>query len=483
MQKLESVCIVGGGSAGWLTAAYLTLQLPQFDYTLIESPTVGRIGVGEATILTFVRFLEKCGVESEEEFLVNTDATFKSGILFKDWTEKGRDVWHPFSGNMPMLADGLNAADLYASTDESYDFFLKYVLPYYDTCVERNKVEDIRAYHFNADKVAKYFKRIVSPKLTYVPANVTNVNADGKNVTSLALDNGQTITSSLFIDCTGFRNIVASHVDGGDWVDKSDTLFCNAAVAATIKYDNEDEKTPYTTCQCHDDGWIFKVPVWSRIGSGLLYNSDLLTNDEAEKNFMDHWGAGRVIGEDFNHIKFKPTYNRRNWRGNVIGIGLASGFIEPLESSSIHLATDNVQVLAGRIRKGFYTDADRDIVNARMTQKYEETFDFVALHYLNSTYDTPFWNKVKNEMVVPESLRWRIERYMQTGSHHHDMDDSVVFAPHSWTTVFEGFHFRRKLETAIPNARELIVKNYNEKEKNRYQELSTNNEIFAGVHS
>ena len=481
MQEIESVCIVGGGSAGWLTAAYLTLQLPQYQYSLIESPTVSRIGVGEATLLPFVKFLERCGVKDEQDFLVNTDATFKSGILFKDWTEHGRDIWHPFSANLPPLTDNLNAADLFASTDEDYAVFLNYVLPYYDTCVKHNKVEDIRAYHFDADKVADFFKKLVSPRLTYLPANVVQVNSDKKNIRSLELDDGQTVTASLFIDCTGFRKIVSSEVAGADWVDKSKTLFCNAAVAATINYESESEKAPYTTCQCHDDGWIFKIPTWSRIGSGLLYNSELLSSEQAEKKFVDHWGAGRIIGERFNHINFSPEYNRQNWRGNVIGIGLASGFVEPLESSSIHLTTDNIQLLAGRIRKGFYTAEDQQIVNARMALKYEETFDFIALHYMNSSFDTPFWNKIKAEMVVPESLKIRIAHYLQSGSHVWDLDDGVVFAPHSWTTVFEGFHFRRRAERNVPGAREMIIKRYEESEKHRFRDLSTNSKMFAGL--
>ena len=481
VEKIDSICIVGGGSAGWLAAAYFVVQLPQYAITLIESPTIPPIGVGESTLLTFVKFLERCGIESEKDFLLNTDATFKSGILFKDWTRKGRDIWHPFGSNLPNLTGNLNAADLYASLDEDYEFFLQCVLPYYETCVKKNKVEDIRAYHFNAEKVASYFKNLVSPNINYISANVTSVNSDGKNITSLTIGDDRTIRASLYIDCTGFKNIVSSHVEEADWVDKSKVLYCNAAVTTTIDYLNEQEKTPYTTCQCHEDGWIFKIPTWSRIGSGLLYNSDLLSPAAAERKFVGHWGAARSANNDFNHISFTPRYNRRNWRGNVVSIGLSSGFVEPLESSSIHLTTDNIQLLSGRLRKGFFTQADRNIVNSRMERAYEETFDFISLHYLNSSYDSAFWKLVKNEIVVPSTLQWRIERYQQTGSRIRDIDDGAVFAPHSWTTMMEGFHFRRRLSRPVENARNLIERYYIKNEKYRYKHLSTNSEIFSGM--
>jgi tryptophan halogenase len=221
-------------------------------------------------------------------------------------------------------------------------------------------------------------------------------------------------------------------------------LFCNAAVTRRFKYnDINKEMTPYTISQAHDYGWIFKIPVTDRIGSGLLYNSNLVTKEQAEKALIKHWGKDRVEDSTakFNHISFKPVYNRNTWKSNVISIGVSNGFAEPLESSSIHLTTDVIEHLTGRIRKGFYTEHDINILNNRITQKFEETYDFIGLHYLNNKRDSIFWNYVRDNIKITESLKFRIQNYKQYGIHDWDMDEGIVFAPHSWFTMYESLNF------------------------------------------
>ena len=439
MKAINTICVVGGGSAGWLAASYLTTQLPQIKIIMVESPIIKRIGVGEASLLGFIDFIQKCGVINEKDFLVKTKGTFKSGILFKNWTKKDRDIWHPFS-DLPQYTESQHLGDYYSNLREKYDF-LKEKSPYYIHSVVNNKISPQSAYHFDADLLAEYLKELNGKNLQrYISATVSKINVIDNNVSSLDLDNGESITADLFVDCSGFKSLLSSSLEGNEWVDKSKMLFCNGAVAHRVKYiDKEKELTAYTTSQCDDLGWIFKIPVQDRIGSGLLYCRDITTPEEAETHFEKHWGKDRLLNAyNFNHIKFEPKYNKTTWNNNVVSVGLSGGFVEPLESSSIHLTTDVLENLVGRVRKKYYTDSDISILNNRMIEKFEETFDFIGLHYLNNQYNSKFWNHVRENIEITDTLKYRIQYYIENGSHNYDMVDGTVFAPHSWVIWMEG---------------------------------------------
>jgi len=446
MHYVKNICIVGGGSAGWLTAAYLTNQLPQYNITLVESPIIPKLGVGEAALISFVDFLERCGVVSEEEFMKETKATFKCGILFKDWVNEGKDIWHPFANT--TLKNGLHLGDYYSVNKHNSEVFKEKIIPYYTHCVKNNYITSNRSYHFDANLLADYLKKKTVNKLNYYLNNVEKVNVENNYINSIELDTGENIEASIFIDCTGFRNTISKNIVGDEWIDKSDMLFCNAAVTRRFKYNNiNKEMTPYTISQACDLGWIFKIPVADRIGSGLLYNSNLTSKKEAEKFLVNHWGEDRLEDKntDFNHIKFKPVYNKNTWKTNVISIGVSNGFAEPLESSSIHLTTDVIEHLTGRIRKGYYTSSDIAILNNRISQKFEETYDFIALHYLNNERDSIFWNHIKNNIKITDTLNYKIKSYVDNGIHDWDMDDGIIFAPHSWFIMFESLKFNNTM--------------------------------------
>ena len=479
MKKIDNVCIVGGGSAGWLAASYLTNQIPQIKFTMIESPTIKRVGVGEASLLGFIDFIQQCGVQDESEFLVETKGTFKSGILFKNWTHKERDIWHPFS-DFPQYNEKEHLGDYFSNLQEDYNF-LRDHSPYYNHIVLENKVSPNSAYHFDADLLAEYLKKLNINNLErYISATVTKINTKDNEINSLELDNNEIVTADLFLDCTGFRASISSCLEGSKWIDKSDMLFCNAAVAHRVKYnDREQELTPYTTSQCDDLGWIFKIPVQDRIGSGLLYSRDLTTRQEAEDPFVEHWGGeDKLINAyNFNHIKFDPKYNSSPWLNNVISVGLAGGFVEPLESSSIHLTQDVLELLAGRIRKKYYTDSDKLILNNKMSEKFEETFDFIALHYLNNSYDSKFWNYVRENIKITDTLKHRIEYYVEHGSHNYDMVDGTVFAPHSWVLWMEGVDNRHI------NKKKMNIKNYETIKKLVSQDVRYNEKLKVYKHT
>jgi tryptophan halogenase len=438
---IKSICIVGGGSAGWLTAAYALNNLPWANVTLVESANIPTIGVGEATIINFGDFMKDCGI-MPGEWQNASDAVFKLGILFPKWKNETTDIWHPFMFESARMPDGVeytrtvlgNQAGLDADT------WFKQAVSWYDLAVTKKQLPDINkssvGFHLDAIKLAnflsQYCKSKYKDRLTHILADVNNVVTDGENIKAVETSAG-VVQNDFYIDCTGFKRILSSSIPGSQYINFDHMMFTNAAVATPVKYLSDDEIIPpYTIAEACEHGWIWKTSIEGRIGTGLVYNDTLLSAEAAQEYLTAHWGEDRLLTGKFNHIKFKPEYNANNWRGNCFSIGLSSGFVEPLESTGLGLLVSGARIGLDILRKHFYIADDRSFYNSWMSSLYVDSFDYVALHYMNNSRSGAFWDKVRTEFKPSATLQARLDlnkdEFFTKGSEQ----PSLVFKEDSW---------------------------------------------------
>jgi tryptophan halogenase len=432
---VKNICIVGGGSAGWLTALWCVKTMPHMNITLIESPNIPKIGVGEATLVAFDSFMKDLGID-QQTMMFESDGVFKSGILFPNWGIHDTPVWHPFSFHSNEENKKMSRFDFFHNTNLPPSEVYRYAMCHYDTSVLNNKVPpptQQTGYHVDCIKLANYISNNLRNSINYKQEHVKQVEVTNGNIEYVTLETGQQVTADFFIDCTGFAKLLSNSLPDSDWVCKDHMLFNNAAVAGHVRYINEDEELkPYTTCEAVDWGWIWQIPISGRIGSGLVYDDRLISKEDAETYFRNYWGDRIIENHGLKHIRFKPEYNKNNWRGNCFSVGLASGFIEPLESTGLFLLTEGIKSATNRIRKGFYNNEDRLNFNSEMSGRYDESMDFVGLHYMNPKATGPFWDKVRAEWTPTDSLKTIINIYENNVVDWNFNQDDVNFMHLNW---------------------------------------------------
>lgn len=399
------ITIVGGGTAAWLTAAYLSRKHPHHKVTVIDKTDGSPIGVGEATLLDFMPFMQECGFKIEE-VMPAISGTFKAGILFPDWGEEGNIVWHPFLQHITYKVYG--QWDIWA-VDQSKPFEL-HGLPTYNTSLA-NKVDFAHlgnyAYHVDCGKLVSYLQSKISDYVTFINSGVASINRTDDVINSVVLDSGRVIESDLFVDCTGFNSILKHQ----ERVDLTGRLFCNTAITSQVPFaDRANELKPYAVSRAVDCGWIWEIPVDDRIGSGLVFNRDITTIDEAKDRFVKHWGD-RVNRDSLRVINWDPFYIKNFWQGNVVSIGLSAGFIEPLESTGLALIIKGITRLSDKIKVGTYRNEDLEVYNAQMSNLYEDSVDFVSMHYANSHRVGPFWDYVRSTFTKSKTFEF-YEKFM-----------------------------------------------------------------------
>jgi len=389
------ITIVGGGTAAWLTASYLLTKLPGIRLTMIDKEYGNPIGVGEGTVLDFKPFLDECGFVIEDWFPA-CDASLKAGILFTNWQEKGNEFWHPFFINLRYKDLQCNIWDLYAFRQDLP--YKDYACMLYDSAVRHHKVDvdDLAsyAYHVDCGKLVQFLQTRLGNSIRIVKQEVVEVDKNENNsINSLTLKDGTTESADLFIDCTGFASVLKEQKR----VDVSDRLFCDTAVAGRIPYENkEEELKPYIVCDAVDHGWIWRIPIESRLGSGLVFNRSVTSIDEAKTYLSNYWN-GRIKEEDMKVIDWTPFYIENFWEKNVVSVGLSGGFIEPIESTGISIIIRGIRLLEERIRERFIDDQDAELYNAQMKYIYENCIDFVNMHYTRTNRTEPFWQFVKEK--------------------------------------------------------------------------------------
>ena len=433
MKKIKSITIVGGGSAAWLAATYIQNNFWDIPLTVIDKEVGNPIGVGEATVLTFPAFLRQCGINLPQWFQ-NVDGTYKAGIDFPNWVEPGRKIYHPFFLNKSYFDLKCTQYDIWAQ-NQKLDFRHHSIPSYQNTMM--NKVDmfnafETLAYHIDAGKLVTELQNICANTVNVIKSDVVKVNKDIDGyITSLELKNGVTHTSDFYLDCTGFLSLLKDRKK----VELLDTgrLFTNAAVAGHVPYEDVDkERVPYVSCPAVDHGWIWKIPTQSRIGSGMVFNSNITDPEEAKKYFCEHWN-NRIKPENLKLIDWTPYYSENFWEKNVVSIGLSGGFIEPLESTGLASMTYGVQELALHIPQYAYTEASIDMYNKTMMAWYSDAVDFVGSHYADSKWDTKFWNYVK-EIHVKSPRHLFYEDWLKDPERtfYSDVSSKTLFHPQNW---------------------------------------------------
>ena len=447
----KRVVIVGGGSTGWIAAAALGRQLHAGEYavTLVESSDIGTIGVGEAVIPPFVTFIRNLGLD-EQDFVRKTQASFKLGIEFRNWLEKDHAYFHHF-GALGRSLDGhdflqcwLKArrhGDDAALTDYApaavmakYDrFFLPFRLP-----SESALAEAAYAFHFDAGLVGRYLRDFAEQRgVARIDARVTEVRlAEDGAIGVLVLDTGSEIEADLFLDCSGFGGLLSEKALQTPYESWKDYLPCDKAVALQTAHDGEI--TPYTVSTARDAGWTWRIPLQHRIGNGYVFSSAHCSDQEAIDTLV-----GAVEGEALHEprvIPFRTGMRDALWNRNCVALGLAGGFLEPLESTAIHLVTRGVQFLLELFPNLENDHGDWSALaheyNARMRRDYEEIRDFIILHYCTTRRrDTEYWNLCRS-LPLPDSLQEKIALFAERGELR--IVDDGLFRKPSWQAVFTG---------------------------------------------
>lgn len=451
MTPIRDIVILGGGTAGWMTAAALSMQLGgSYRLRLIESDDVATIGVGEATIPTIRAFNQLLQID-EDEFLRRTQGTFKLGIEFVNWGRVGDAYIHGFGAIGANLGPvgchhywlklrqlGLAAPLERYSINTAACAQAKFMRSRPD--MPNSPLGDIaHAFHFDAGLYARYLRHLSEARgVRRTEGKVARVTlrADGGGIESLRLANGEEVGGDFFIDCSGIRALLIGEALGEPYEDWSHWLPCDRAIA--VPCESVQPLLPYTRATAHGAGWQWRIPLQSRLGNGHVYSSRFMSEDEATAILLANL-EGKTLAEP-RCIPFVPGRRRKTWVKNCVAIGLSSGFFEPIESTNIHL----IQSAIGRVislfpNAGFH-QADIDEYNSQIQFEYERIRDFIVLHYkATERTDSAFWNHCRN-MSVPDSLRHRMNLYLSNGRAYREGGE--LFAELSWVQVMNGQRLR-----------------------------------------
>jgi tryptophan halogenase len=438
--EVKRVVIAGGGTAGWLAAAALSHQLGKIlDITLIESEEIGTIGVGEATIPP-IRVFHKLLQIDEQEFMRATAATFKLGISFENWGQQGDRYIHSF---------GRNGKSTWMC--EFHNFWLRglelglqselgeYCFELQAACAGKfatsRDIEVNYAYHFDAGQYAKFLRRFAEVLgMKRVEGKIKEVRQNGEtgNIEALVLHSGQMIEGDLFIDCTGFRGLLIEQTLKTGYEDWSHWLPCDSAAA--VQTELTAPAPPYTRSIAHDSGWRWGIPLQHRVGNGLVFSSQFIDDEAAKQQLLSAIDGSPITAPRV--LKFQTGRRRQVWNKNCVALGLASGFIEPLESTSIHLMMVGVTRLMHLFPFNGITQGAIDQYNEMARIEMEKTRDFVVLHYhATERDDSPFWRHCR-DMAIPDSLKHRIQLFRETA--YAWQGDGELFRVDSWTQVMLG---------------------------------------------
>jgi tryptophan halogenase len=438
-QRIRKVVIAGGGTAGWLTAAALSRQLGQLlDITLVESEEIGTVGVGEATIPTMRSFHTILGLD-EREFMRATQATFKLGISFENWARDGDRYIHSFGdiGKSTWMGDFHHfwlAAKAAGDLSEIGDYCLELQAAKADRFAIPSEGEINYAYHLDAGLYARFLRtRSEADGLTRVEGRIASVDRDSESgfIRALLLDSGERIEGDLFIDCTGFRGLLIEGTYAAGYEDWSHWLPTNSALA--VQSAATGPAHPYTRAIAHDAGWRWRIPLQHRVGNGLVYASEHLSDDEARARLL-----GAIGGEPLTEprlIRFRTGRRRQVWMGNCVALSLASGFVEPLESTSIHLIMTGVLRLMQMFPFGGIAPSLRTRFNEQAQRELERVRDFIILHYHLNERPEPFW-AARRERPIPDTLVERIALFAESAQAYQGGED--LFRVASWVQVMLG---------------------------------------------
>jgi tryptophan 6-halogenase len=444
VNKVNDIVIVGGGSAGWMTAAYLNKAFGKsVQISVVESPNISTVGVGEATFSTIKLFFDFLELD-EQDWMPECSASYKLAIKFVGWNAENKHFYHPFQRH--EVIDGFHIGEWWLKHKDglnAYDYSC-FTVPalcdnkrsprYLDGKVYDNKVEELfkpdrsfrknmladlktqfpYAYHFNASQLAKFLRGLaVKNGVRHIADDVIDVRqAEDGSISYITTREHEDIKGDLFIDCTGFKGLLINKVLKEPFISFSDSLLCDTALAIQIPKDIEkDGMNPYTTATALKSGWVWNIPLYGRDGTGYVYSSAFVSNEEAEKEFRSHLGSA---SDNINAslIKMRIGRNRNAWVKNCVAIGLANAFVEPLESTGIFFIQHGIEELVSAFPNKLFAPELIKRYNQTIGECIDGVKDFLMLHYCASTRnDTPFWKATKNELKISDELKDRLREW------------------------------------------------------------------------
>jgi tryptophan halogenase len=453
---LGSIAILGGGTAGWLTALYLRTALggigdKQISIQLVESEDIGIIGVGEATVPTLRATLGTVGIP-EAEFLVRANATFKNGIKFQDWEEPGAAFTHPFEP--PSLAAGFGIAQHWVNLRNNgvpvttFDRDIVVTPTLCDVGVgpklwssQPYEAPMSYAYHLDAVKFAAYLRELaIARGVKRTAGTVVDVSlTEDGFIGSLKTKEGATIAADLFIDCSGFAAQLIEKALNDPFVQYGD-LLCDRAVAFQIPFPEPKHPIrPYTTSTAKTAGWIWEIDLFDRMGTGYVYSSAFISDEDAEEELCRHHGVDRAK-VTARRLNMRVGRRANTWVKNCVAIGLSSGFIEPLESTGIYLIEAAVKLLIDHIGYSRPVDALVKRYNDLMRDSYDDIKDFIVMHYVTSSRrDTPFWRAYTGDVTISERLAERLAIWDERGPMPSDINSPLgLFNFNNYAYILAG---------------------------------------------
>lgn len=444
---IKTIVVVGGGTAGWMSAAAFAkfAQNKEARVILVESEDIGTVGVGEATIPPFVQFNEMLGI-NEAEMLSHVGGTFKLGIQFVNWGKQEDSYFHPF-GDYGYQIDGVAFHHIWMKYRKSGDprplflFNAETIAAQYRKFgrTEDSGRDDLPpinyAYHLDAGKYAQFlrqFSEVRGVERIEGMVDTVSVNNETGDVESLLLKDGQTIEGDFFIDCTGFRGLLIEQALKTGYEDWTRWLPCDRAWA--VPCEQTEDPLPYTRATAHSAGWQWRVPLQHRLGNGHVFCSSFMDDQEAQDILMNNLD-GKPLA-DPKLLRFVTGHRKKFWNKNVVAIGLASGFMEPLESTSIHLISTGVAKLLATFSLRGVSEVQRNTYNRLTLKEYCRIRDFLILHY-NATKrdDSDFWNHCRT-MEIPDTLKEKIDLFKWNGQIFREEDE--LFTSTSWSAVMLG---------------------------------------------
>ena len=447
MTPIKRILIAGGGSSGWMTAALLArLFQGLYEIVLVESDDIGTIGVGEATIPAIKKYNELLGLD-ENEFMARTQGSFKLGIQFVDWWKQGQSYIHGFGvigqdwewlrmHHYWLKAHAQGRAGDFAAYSINTAAALENKFVRAQTQMGDSPLSQIaHAFHFDASLFARFLSAYAQERgVRRREGKIVDVTlrAGDGFIDSVTLDDGEVIGADLFVDCSGFRGLFINQALGVGFEDWSHWLPCDRAVA--VPCERSENFTPYTRSTAHGAGWQWRIPLQHRTGNGHVYASQFIDDAEAERVLLANLdGAPRA---DPFRVEFKAGKRKQLWHKNCVAIGLAGGFLEPLESTSLHLVQSGIIRMVRLLPDAGFDAATIAEFNRQTDFEYERIRDFIILHYkATERRDTPFWDYCRT-MEVPDTLQRKLDLWMANGRIFRE--DEELFAEESWIQVLLG---------------------------------------------
>ncbi|MBH8564174.1 tryptophan 7-halogenase [Nostoc sp. CENA67] len=482
LKNIESIVIVGGGTAGWMTAAYLSKAFKKnMQITLVESSNLTTIGVGEATFSTIKLFFDFLGLQ-ESEWMPKCQATYKMAIKFVNWNAQRRHFYHPFQRYEAV--DGFDVSEWWLKMKKEQDAFdySCFLIPmlcdhqksprYFNGQVfddkvqklfnqeenqEKNVLSNLKvqypyAYHFDAKLLAQFLKDYAmhrGVKLIVDDVVEVGLREDG-SIDCIQAKNYGEISGDLFIDCTGFSGLLINQALDEPFISFSESLLCDHAIAMQIPSDMAKHGiNPYTTATALSSGWVWNIPLYGRAGTGYVYSSAFISKEAAEEEFRKHLGEAADNCKAL-HIKMRIGRNRNSWVKNCVAIGLSSGFVEPLESTGIFFIQHGIEELVSHFPdKSFNEDLIRSY-NQAIANCIDGVRDFLTLHYYASDRaDTPFWKATKHDILVSEELRERLRLWKSRLPNNKNINQNYHgFESYSYSVMLLGLNYMP--ETSLP---------------------------------